>query len=55
MKLWNGAMKIIKALLTMNERFDYVEKEITELRGDVNRIEERIDELYQLLIEKLLK
>lgn len=55
MRIWNGAIKIIKTLLTINERFDYVEKEITELRNDVGRIQERIDDVYRIIVETLLK
>jgi len=55
MRIWNGAIKIIKTLLTINERFDYVEKEITELRNDVGKIQERIDDVYKIIVETLLK
>jgi len=54
MRLWNGILKGIKTLLTLNEHFDLIEQEISELRGDINRIEKRIDDVYRLIVESVL-
>ena len=45
-RIFNGLAKFIKNILTIDVRLDALQNDVNELRGDVKRLEQRIDMLY---------
>ena len=49
-RVFNGFAKLIKNILTIDVRLDALQNDVNELREDVRRLEQRIDRLYETLL-----
>jgi len=49
-RIFNGLAKFIKNILTIDVRLDALQNDVNQLREDVRRLEQRIDTLYETVI-----
>ena len=49
-RIFNGLAKFIKNILTIDVRLDALQNDVNELKEDVRRLEQRIDTLYETVI-----
>jgi len=49
-RIFNGLAKFIKNILTIDVRLDALQNDVNQLREDVRRLEQRIDTLYETII-----
>jgi len=49
-RVFNGLAKFIKNILTIDVRLDALQNDVNQLREDIRRLEQRIDTLYETVI-----
>jgi len=49
-RIFNGLAKFIKNILTIDVRLDALQNDVNQLREDIRRLEQRIDTLYETII-----
>jgi len=49
-RVFNGLAKFVKNILTIDVRLDALQNDVNQLREDVRRLEQRIDTLYETVI-----
>jgi len=49
-RIFNGLARLIKNVLTIDVRLDALQNDVNELKEDVRRLEQRIDTLYETVI-----
>jgi len=49
-RIFNGLAKFIKNILTIDVRLDALQSDINELKADVRKLNDRIDHLYETLL-----
>jgi len=49
-RIFNGFVRFIKNILTIDVRLDALQNDVNELRDDIKRLEQRIDALYNTFI-----
>jgi len=49
-RVFNGLAKFIKNILTIDVRLDALQNDVNQLREDIRRLEQRIDTLYETII-----
>jgi len=49
-RVFNGLAKFVKNILTIDVRLDALQNDVNQLREDIRRLEQRIDTLYETVI-----